>query len=204
MYVNDPATNAQCRKVALRLVNHLAKHGWWIISPVYDLPVNPVPLFLAVFMKMGMVLDPATYAKHLEWYYEIWYELAAWFELGIRGKHVESEFPNNLAVISIQTLAMLETEPKKHATLVRAIKEHATTRGGDYLQSNWYGFYAAIDPENAFKNERVIGGLLGTLLDIPPGPKYDYFQNLTDRPDYEPHYSDSMSKYAIFPSDRKT
>jgi hypothetical protein len=153
-------------------------------------------------MKIGMVLEPETYEKRCSFYYSLWFEAAYLFQWRLRGKHVSTEFPNNLDVIAIQILSMLETEPRKVRTLVDTLKSHATDHGGDYLQADWYAYYASIDPKNAFANERVLGGLLGTLLDYRSGPKYRFFQNLTDRPDYEPHYSDSMSEYAIFPSDR--
>jgi hypothetical protein len=42
---------------------------------------------------------------------------------------------------------MLESDSGRLTKLVGAIREHATTTGGDYLQADWYAFYAAIDPK---------------------------------------------------------
>jgi hypothetical protein len=99
---------------------------------------------------------------------------------------------------------MLEEDETKRGKLLDTLKKHATTEGGDYLQADWYAYYAAIDPEVALSNNAVLGGLMGTMLDYAPGPKYDKAVNLTDRADYQPHYNSIYAEYAILPSDRHT
>jgi hypothetical protein len=97
---------------------------------------------------------------------------------------------------------MMETNESKVSKIRSVLEKHATSEGGTYLEADLYAYYATIDTQVAMKNEQVVGGLLGTILDFPPGPKMDRKVNVTERADYEPHYNAQLSEYAMFPSDR--
>eukprot|EP00662_Eupelagonemidae_sp_cell21_P003154 gene3154-21410_t len=58
--VDDAATAAYAKALVLRLVGYLAQHDWWIIPPQKankSPPVNPTPMFLAIFQKAGMTFE---------------------------------------------------------------------------------------------------------------------------------------------------
>ena len=64
--VNDESTRTRVRDLLQLMVATLHEDKWWIISPHVGqtkkvVPVNPVPSFIALWMKIALTVDPERY-----------------------------------------------------------------------------------------------------------------------------------------------
>mmetsp|Transcript_14794 Transcript_14794/g.20672 ORF Transcript_14794/g.20672 Transcript_14794/m.20672 type:complete len:481 (+) Transcript_14794:3-1445(+) len=214
-FVNNERAQNLATKISEIVLDKLIQDDFWIVSPAKgELPVNPIPIFSAMWMRIGLRINASKYQNLQSHYDRNFDEAEKSGQMTISSRFGNAYYANNLCVLAVYSLFMMEdTNMHKRGTLLKHLETTATVfegseKGGglSHLQATFEAYYASAYliyySEPLPSDSAAVGVLLGTLLDFPPPPNWDIKVDLTQNPEYYPHYSDSMSEYAIMVADR--
>ena len=156
------------------LIDNLYNNNWFIIdaTPDIQVPTNPTPMFIAVWMRIALSINPNKYNSLFnDDYYNVWLKRSLLDrEMDIGSMYMNSYFGNNLCIISVASLGLLETDYDSKIEIFEHLKHIAVGNDGrKQLQATFAAFYIS-----AMKSNGVAVNLTNINGNLYKDSDYDY------------------------------